>query len=679
MSGQGVLRAMQNNNMPLLDLFVREAVQNSLDAYRTDSKYVQVDFGINDFDSDLLAEELEGITDSIKDLYDKDSKCLFIKDTGTVGLTGPLHFTQKQESENNNLLNLVYEIAKPQEGKGAGGSWGYGKTIYFRMGIGLVLYYSRIRTDNNQYQSRLAACLVEDEKSSSSLLARTSLNAKRGLAWWGDEFEFELNGVLDTGTIPLTDEERIKKVVDIFGVEPFADNETGTVVIIPYIDEEKLLTNNISTESTYIPWGSSVEEYLRIATQRWYIGRLNNKIYSQHFKLPWLRASINGKGIMADDIAPTFEEVQKLYNIALKGKKEEGYKCEPIRLNSLFSSTTVGHVAYRMYSLEDLGCKAPINAPSPFLYVKNEDGTDDYKDGDIIVSFFRKPGMAVTYDSSGEWVNKIKCNNERSGDVLFVVFVLNSDNKFIDEKLKPLGTIEEYFRSSEKSDHTAWFDINYNDKNPKILQKIQFQIRRKINDSFKKEEVQEAQKSSSLSNMFGEFLLPPEGFGKKAKGKKGGSTGQPGITIKHKKVRLRIDEKKAQRSAEELVLPFSLDASEPFSKISVIFEVSTDGKSIPIELWGDRVGTEMPFEVKGLDVSSIQVDKKTVGKDVKLERNKSRCHTSSYSMELMKTSADKLYGIRFDSDYNNINIQGTISFTVNNQLMQLGYQIREGA
>ena len=43
-SGSSLLRLIQNNNIPLLDLLVRESVQNSLDAAKEKAKSVNVEF-----------------------------------------------------------------------------------------------------------------------------------------------------------------------------------------------------------------------------------------------------------------------------------------------------------------------------------------------------------------------------------------------------------------------------------------------------------------------------------------------------------------------------------------------------------------------------------------------------------------------------------------------------------
>lgn len=41
-NGSSLLKLIQNNDMPILDLLVRESVQNSLDAAKADSKYVSL-------------------------------------------------------------------------------------------------------------------------------------------------------------------------------------------------------------------------------------------------------------------------------------------------------------------------------------------------------------------------------------------------------------------------------------------------------------------------------------------------------------------------------------------------------------------------------------------------------------------------------------------------------------
>ena len=173
--GKGVLRSLQNDSLPLVDLFIREAIQNSLDATRKDVKATIVDVGIRQFDSDLLAEHLEGLTTTLIQRYaETDTKALYVSDKNTYGLTGSVR------NKEGNIYNLIYTIQKNQEQAGAGGSWGLGKTSYFRLGNGIVLYYSRIMLSDGTFEERLAGSLIEDSTKDDRLL-----DNDRGIAWWG--------------------------------------------------------------------------------------------------------------------------------------------------------------------------------------------------------------------------------------------------------------------------------------------------------------------------------------------------------------------------------------------------------------------------------------------------------------------------------------------------------------
>ena len=680
MSGKGLIRAIQNNNMPLLDLFVRESVQNSLDAFKKGADVVRVDFGIKNFNNVDLARKLEGVEEALLQKFGgEECKYLYIRDRGTEGLTGPLHFSDRSNSDTKNLLKLVYEIAKPQEGKGAGGSWGYGKTVYFRIGVGIVIYYSRIKEKNGEYQSRLAACLVEDENKADALLRAPSLNSHRGLAWWGKEFEFESNGIKERGTIPHTDEMFIKNFLSLFGFSPFEGEETGTAVIIPYIDEKKLLSNNINMEGNIrIPWADTVEEYLKIAVQRWYVGRLNNPNYFIKQKQPWLKVTINDRALTKDSMAKTFQEIQKLYNMALNGEVSSGeYNCEAIKVRNYFKSTTAGHVAYKMYTAEEMEMHAPFNSPSPFLYVKNEDGTDDYKDGDIILSYFRKPGMAVAYDTAGEWVNKIKCNNEKTGDILIAIFVLNSENKFDYVGIDEIDTIEEYFRSSERADHTSWYDINVNDINPKILSKIQQQIRKKINETYKIKEKEPERQNSSLSKLFGEFLLPPEGFGKRVKGK---SKGRPPAeaVIRHKNAKVTVDYKRITLDAGKMLVPITIEGAEPFSRTVFSLLVAADGKNIPLSGWQDKVSIEKPFYMDSLRIKTVQTEREHVNEDIILDYDKGKYNYHNCTIYFLTNDTNEGYGLQISSENKELLISAEITIVIRDVMAQMAYQLKGG-
>lgn len=255
-SGSSLLKLIQNNNMPILDLLVRESIQNSLDAKNEKDSYVTVEFKTALFDKEKLNLELNGVTETLNKRY-KEKECSYIAicDTNTTGLTGKLHYDDVKDNQYGNLLKLIYEISRPQEAEGAGGSWGLGKTVYFRIGIGLVLYYSRIRNEEGNFESRLAASLVEDEMKKDSIIPSLNGKSKRGIAWWG-------KSIGNNKTCPITDENYINQILSIFNIMPYKEEVTGTIIIIPYINSKELLNNNMlefnDGESPF--WNNDLED-----------------------------------------------------------------------------------------------------------------------------------------------------------------------------------------------------------------------------------------------------------------------------------------------------------------------------------------------------------------------------------------------------------------------------------
>ena len=90
-TGSSLLKLIQNNNMPLLDLLVRESIQNSLDAKNEEDAYVTVNFLTGKFEKAKLNAELEGVTEALNKEYpNSEYEYIAIRDANTVGLTGKL-------------------------------------------------------------------------------------------------------------------------------------------------------------------------------------------------------------------------------------------------------------------------------------------------------------------------------------------------------------------------------------------------------------------------------------------------------------------------------------------------------------------------------------------------------------------------------------------------------------
>lgn len=57
--GDAILRSLQNKSLPMIDLLVRESLQNSLDASLPNEKITEVEFQTGVFQSDRLATNFE--------------------------------------------------------------------------------------------------------------------------------------------------------------------------------------------------------------------------------------------------------------------------------------------------------------------------------------------------------------------------------------------------------------------------------------------------------------------------------------------------------------------------------------------------------------------------------------------------------------------------------------------
>ncbi|MBR4732790.1 MAG: hypothetical protein IK081_08495, partial [Lachnospiraceae bacterium] len=173
--GSGALKALQNDHLPEIDLLVREAIQNSSDASLSEpTSFFGVNFNYNQFQPARLNAILKNITGILNERFSSEvADYLEIRDFKTSGLTGKTKVGEIDPQDHGNFFKLVFDTGKEQtnnEGGKAGGSWGYGKSVYFRVGIGLVIFYSQIKTETG-YESRLMASLVEKEGSSESILS----------------------------------------------------------------------------------------------------------------------------------------------------------------------------------------------------------------------------------------------------------------------------------------------------------------------------------------------------------------------------------------------------------------------------------------------------------------------------------------------------------------------------
>lgn len=674
-SGSSLLRLIQNQDTPLLDLFVRESIQNSLDAAKNTSLPVTVELNVGSFEASQLNANLEGVEDELNKRYHLNGKAykfLEIRDSNTTGLTGPTNYENVKKNENGvydfgNLLKLVYEICKPQLNEGSGGSWGLGKTIYFRMGIGLVLYYTRIK-EKGKSVSRLAACFVENENSIDAILPKSE-GINRGIAWWGK--------ISSTGaSVPIEDEAEIERILKIFGIEPYSNN-TGTTIIIPYIDENKLLSevyaNNEDVDQINRPyWTTSISDYLRVAIQRWYAPRINNSKYTYG---AFFKAIVDDKKIQTQDMLPLFKIVRELYIKANGSNPSDSFlndmgveiETEPILLRgSLVTNTTVGTLAYVKVSKDQMLMLPPNNKPSPYHQIDNYFDLSEEANAPIIM-YTRKPGMIVGYDYNSTWTHGMSKTDPN--EFVIGLFVANSKNIVnCDEKM----TLEEYIRKGEKADHTSWQDHTIPGLNKRIIALTQHQVVKKINQRFTSQSIDRSvKKHVGLGHKLADLLLPSYSFGRQpthqnsngnkldepANPAKSNTNNQGGIkqgsgsmnkpvppVISNKKTTsLKIGKPKFTRQG--IQVPFALFVKDT-SSVTVNLMVNTDFKMYGYELWESEegIGKAFPLHFVSFSIYEMINDKIVTDLskyDVQIDEKTSICQTSDVRIEFEKGNISK--------------------------------------
>ena len=648
-TGSSLFRLMQNNDMPLLDLFVRESIQNSLDARRSETRFVDVDYMTGRFNSALLSKELEGITASLNKKYPKSEyDFLAIRDSNTVGLTGEMDYKKVKDNKYGNLLKLVYEICKPQDSEGAGGSWGIGKTVYFRMGIGLVVYYSRIKKQDGTYESRLAASYVEDEKLKDALIPVYKDYPKRGIAWWG-------TAVGENKTQPVTNEEYIESFLNIFNIPLYSGDETGTTILIPYIDSEKLLLSNqkeyydLCGDEVSLPWAGKIEDYLKIATQRWYAPRLSNRRYNEG---AILRLKINGTGISKSSMEPVFQVVQSLYNRANYVDDDDFFtennldvKCETIEITKYLETKKAGTVAFAKVPKDALKMNAPHNKPEPYIFLNCSGESADYNAP--TVCYTRKPGMMVAYENSGAWVSKI--GNTEKDEYIFAIFVLNSRNKM--KGAPEECSLEEYIRNTEKADHASWIESSDGKYKPRIVAKIQDKLNKAISREYTEDIKEEKpKKNSGLGKLIGDMLLPPIGFGKDSSHKPVNPKTKPNPTPRRGLV-FRVNTKGIKYGLNTMDIPVILETSaKQISSVSFEMKIDSESNKISMSDWENKMGLGKPFEIKSCSMITKIYNGENNSIIVNLEEQETESESEGIKLARKITKNGTCYGIDISTE-----------------------------
>lgn len=593
-SGAAILRSLQNESLPTIDLIVRESFQNALDAKLNNEKYVSISINTNKINTSAVSNYFDGISQNLENTLPRTTTVLSIADKNTTGLTGDFKTNDAKLLDQSNIYKLIYGINMNQEKGDAGGSWGLGKTSFFRIGVGIVVYYTRIKDKNGDYEERLAACLIEDSKDHDAIMP----NNPRGIAWWGEK---DSDGDEYEKTYPITDPKFIHRLLRDFHLSPYKDNETGTMIIIPFIQEEKIIINKDegAHSEDFFWWEASMTDSLEMAIKRWYFPRLMNNNYTKIFKQPCLFCRINSKIV---DISPsdkTFYIFSDLYNAALTKKyNDRRISVKEIYLKQLgmeATSTPIGRVAYIKVKAQEFGI---INGSglSPLAYIGESNGTRDK--GAKILAYSRKPGMVIEYVvDDNEWMKGVHVDD---GEYVLAFFVPNSDGKLHKRYLHRFKTLENYLRETENADHANWTDIYDGKYQITIVKRIKAEVSKAMaTDLGESIDAVSSRRTSTLSRKFGQIFLPKTSFGK---------AGTP--TERPRNVNPNI--KRGSRANINIIgfKPKSRDVLKVYTEVFIpkksqydlTINVVTTEQFLDQERWKKTFGDSVPYPFEIIDV-----------------------------------------------------------------------------
>lgn len=590
--GDAILRSLQNKSLPVIDLMVRESLQNSLDATKEGATATNVDFYTGAFSSNQLAPHLEGVTEKLITKYSGMQSFLAVSDKNTNGLTGDYRSNDANVLNKSNFHKLVFGIGKNQDKDGAGGSWGLGKTSYFRLGLGIVFYYTRVAV-NGTFEERLVGSLIESPKQKERLLPEN----ERGIAWWG---KFAEDG---ERIYPITDANLIEEILTIFALKRYCNDETGTTIIIPYLNALEAV-NSEDTLSSY-SWEKDREQAVWMAVQRWYFPRIENDVYSKTLGNSKLHCKVNDKVIHPlVNFEPTFKIFQKLYTAALVGKSNEPQiHVEEIKFGRTVMANrneAVGHIAFCEVSREQLEMTVPNNKPSALAYIGLKDKSKIEQNISKIVAYSRKPGMVVEYSVDGKWAPSEFI--QKDDHLLFAFFVPNSHGK-LDETYVEMGyeTVEQYLRATENSDHATWED----EANISIISRMKSYSSKAIKNVYQNEENQEhTSATSALSRKFGAMLMPPKNFGKTSSHKKEATknTRESSTKTRMSDITVISSNPKDEKTVEVAFKAFIKGKS----KSEIYLQILTQEQKLDSVAWEKAMGKfKFPFSIETVDLTTI--------------------------------------------------------------------------
>lgn len=192
--GRSASTALGRPNLTNWELFVRESLQNSWDARDRSSTDDGVTFAIDyrlldDRSSKVLRKQVFGqgtehVPGLSRSLEKKNIPLLIVSDAGTTGLRGPTNAAVATEGPSD-FNSFVREIGRSASKEVKGGSYGFGKGVFFTAGRSrTILVYTRTVNEHGERVNRFIAVANDDSYEHAGF-------KYTGRHWWGIKEPFQ--------------------------------------------------------------------------------------------------------------------------------------------------------------------------------------------------------------------------------------------------------------------------------------------------------------------------------------------------------------------------------------------------------------------------------------------------------------------------------------------------------
>lgn len=584
---------------------VRESLQNSLDAAL--SSDLNVEYNIFEHDFSDFKNLFEEKNIHLNKITSKRCQMMEIADYNTSGLTGDF------DDDNSKISKLAAQFQRPDYDSNKGGSWGVGKSIYFLMGIGLVGFYSKTKSDE-----KLIFSFVERTESNSG--DRFTEN-KQGISWWSSNVQsnsFDL----------IKKEKEISLILETLNVERFRDGETGTKILIPYFSYKKdlLLKNSI------LDWNSKIDDKLSYLVQKWYSSRLIKLSGEKK-----LQVNVNSKNVLSKEY-PAFSLIRALrkkVDFLDRSKKyhfniKDGYTLDSYleweEIDSFENTNTayfsplkstkcggiIGYLCLAKVNESFLKCDPHNSSTWAATQLGNETSLIDNR---IFIGISRSSGIITQYFT--EISESLNIDIKNSREYLIGCFVLNDklqikSQKNLSPKKLELG---KYIRSCENERHTNWQDSTsrfFGYKDIGICDLIFANIRNTVKTSCARDEDNSSDVYSSLGSKMRDHLgslLLPQGAGKSSRNK----------TLEPKEAKKLKKRKHTTISPINHVVFENIEFEKNIAKQVVVISAKDnatvkiflrlsdeDGGSVTPDSWGSIPNSpEFPIKIDGIEILKV--------------------------------------------------------------------------